>query len=112
MADLLKIGQTPQSKTVNTSRVKICKVPTDINNLLQEEKIQKAGATYVTENYKMESGNSLINIKSLKWDTLEERRLRAKLTVFQKGRLGILTLELFIILLCGVWPILNKFAVL
>ena len=40
----------------------------------------------------MESGNSLINIKSLKWDTLEERRLRAKLTVFQKGRFGILSI--------------------
>ena len=58
-----------------------------INNL---EKIQKAGARYVTGNYVMEAGNSLYNINSLGWDTLEERRLRAKLTVFQKGRFGVL----------------------
>ena len=58
-----------------------------INDL---EKIQKAGARYVTGNYVMEAGNSLYNINSLGWDTLEERRLRAKLTVFQKGRFGVL----------------------
>ena len=54
------------------------------------KKIQKAGARYVTGNYVMEAGNSLYNINSLGWDTLEERRLRAKLTVFQKGRFGVL----------------------
>ena len=36
----------------------------------------------------METGNSQKNLDSLGWDTLEERRLRTKLTVFHKGRLG------------------------
>ena len=36
----------------------------------------------------METGNPDRNLKSLGWETLEERRLQSKLTVFQKGRLG------------------------
>ena len=36
----------------------------------------------------MENGNSAANLKSLGWDTLEERRLQTKLSIFQKGRLG------------------------
>ena len=36
----------------------------------------------------MESGNSSINLKSLSWESLEERRLKTKLCIFQKGRLG------------------------
>ena len=52
------------------------------------EKIQKAAARYVTGNYVMESGNSAANLKTLGWDTLEERRLQTKLSIFQKGRLG------------------------
>ena len=39
-------------------------------------------------NYKMETGNSQKNLETLGWDTLEERRLRTKLTIFQKGRCG------------------------
>ena len=52
------------------------------------EKVQRAAARFVTGNYRMESGNTLINLKNLGWDTLEERRLQTKLTIFQKGRLG------------------------
>ena len=52
------------------------------------EKIQKAAARYVTGNYQMETGNSQKNLESLGWETLEERRLRTKLTLFHKGRLG------------------------
>ena len=52
------------------------------------EKVQKAAARFVTGNYRMETGNSDRNVKSLGWETLEERRLQSKLTVFQKGRLG------------------------
>ena len=50
--------------------------------------MQRAAARFVTGNYRMESGNTLINLKNLGWDTLEERRLQTKLTIFQKGRLG------------------------
>ena len=52
------------------------------------EKIQKSAARYVSNNYVMESGNSAANLKTLGWDTLEERRLQTKLSIFQKGRLG------------------------
>ena len=52
------------------------------------EKVQKAAARYVTGNYTMESGNTNANLRSLGWSTLEERRLRTKLCIFQKGRLG------------------------
>jgi len=52
------------------------------------EKIQKAAARYVTGNYQMETGNSQKNLESLGWETLEERRLRTKLTLFHKGKLG------------------------
>ena len=52
------------------------------------EKVQKAAARYVTGNYTMESGNTNVNLRSLGWSTLEERRLRTKLCIFQKGRLG------------------------
>ena len=56
-----------------------------IDNL---EKVQKAAARFVTGNYQMETGNSLKNLETLGWDSLEERRLKTKLTIFQKGRLG------------------------
>ena len=52
------------------------------------EKVQKAAARFVTGNYKMETGNTLKNLNILGWDSLEERRLKTKLTIFQKGRLG------------------------
>ena len=52
------------------------------------EKIQKfRGARFVTNNYKMETGNTQINIEKLGWQSLEERRLQTKLKTFQKGRL-------------------------
>ena len=52
------------------------------------EKIQKSAARYVTGNYLMESGNSEINLNSLGWPTLEEKRQQTKINIFQKGRLG------------------------
>ena len=52
------------------------------------EKIQKSAARYVTNNYTMESGNSLANLQTLGWKTLEERRIDNKLGIFKKGLLG------------------------
>ena len=60
---------------------------TDIDGL---EKIQKSAARFVTNNYCMEPGNTLKNYKSLGWDTLEERRLQKKLSIFQKARLNLI----------------------
>ena len=56
----------------------------DIENL---EKVQNRAARYVTGNYKMESGNTKVNLGQLNWPTLEERRLQTKLSIFQKARL-------------------------
>jgi len=42
----------------------------------------KAAACFVTGKYKMETGNSLKNLETPGWDTLEERRLKTKLTKF------------------------------
>ena len=36
----------------------------------------------------MEDSNTAANLESLGWDSLEERRLQTKLSIFQKGRLG------------------------
>ena len=38
----------------------------------------------------MENGNSKLNLESLGWDTLEERRLQTKLIIFQKARLNLI----------------------
>ena len=54
------------------------------------EKVQKRAARFVTNNYKMESGNTLVNLEKLNWPTLEERRLQTKLTIFQKARLELI----------------------
>ena len=54
------------------------------------EKVQKRGARFVTSNYKMEHGNSQINLDHLEWPTLEERRLQTKLNIFQKARLELI----------------------
>ena len=59
----------------------------DIDNL---EKIQKRAGRFVTGNYQMVAGNSELNRKQLGWETLEERRLHTKLTIFQKSRLKLL----------------------
>ena len=59
----------------------------DIDHL---EKIQKRGTRFVTGNYKMESGNSEKNLSSLGYDTLEERRLKNKIIIFQKARLKLI----------------------
>ena len=58
------------------------------------EKIQKRGARFVTNNYKMETGNTQINIEKLGWQSLEERRLQIKLKTFQKGRLKALDIPI------------------
>ena len=36
----------------------------------------------------MESGNTIANLKSLGWKSLEERRIDTKLGIFKKGLLG------------------------
>ena len=41
----------------------------------------------MTDNYTMENGNTKLNLETLGWDTLEERRLKTKLITFQKARL-------------------------
>ena len=42
------------------------------------EKVRKSAARFVTGTCKMESGNSAIKLKSLGWETLEEKRLKTK----------------------------------
>ena len=54
------------------------------------EKVQKRAARFVTNNYKMESGNTKVNLEHLNWPTLEERRLQTKLMIFQKARLNLI----------------------
>ena len=54
------------------------------------EKVQKRAARFVTGNYKMETGNSKRNLDNLNWPPLEERRLKTKLTLFQKARLKLI----------------------
>ena len=63
----------------------------DIESL---EKIQKRAARFATNNYCLEHGNSEINLKTLGWDTLEERRLRNKLIYFQKARLKLIDIPI------------------
>ena len=55
----------------------------DINNI---EKIQKRAARFVTGNYTMKTGNTKQNMEKLKWETLEERRAKSKLSMFYKAR--------------------------
>ena len=38
----------------------------------------------------METGNSDLNLQTLGWDTLEERRIKNKLIYFQKARLNLI----------------------
>ena len=54
------------------------------------EKMQKRGARFATNNYKMETGNTKLNLDKLGWDTLEERRLKAKVSLFHKARLKLI----------------------
>ena len=63
----------------------------DVENL---EKIQKRAARWVTNNYRMETGNTKINLQNLGWKTLEERRLQSKIITFQKARQNLLDLPL------------------
>ena len=57
------------------------------------EKIQKRGARFATGNFKMEQGESKKNLVSLGWETLEERRLKNKITTFHKARLNQIDLD-------------------
>ena len=57
-----------------------------IDNL---EKVQKRGARFVTNNYRMETGNSEFNLNELEWPKLEERRLENRLNLLQKARLKL-----------------------
>ena len=43
----------------------------DIDNF---EKVQKRAARFVTGNYKMETGNTRVNMNKLGWKPLQERR--------------------------------------
>ena len=54
------------------------------------DRAKKRGARFVTNNYYIETGNSDKNLKTLGCDTLEERRIRNKLTYFQKARLKLI----------------------
>ena len=54
------------------------------------EKVQKRAARFVTGNFKLETGNSETNRKTLGWDSLEERRQQIKLTTFHRSRLKLL----------------------
>ena len=54
------------------------------------EKVQKRAARFVTGNFKLETGNSETNRKTLRWDRLEERRQQIKLTTFHRSRLKLL----------------------
>ena len=58
------------------------------------EKIQKRGARFATGNYKRETGNSDKNLKTLGWDTLEERRLKNKVITFHKARLKLIDVDI------------------
>ena len=58
------------------------------NHIDDLEKVQKRAARFVTNNYKMETGNSQLNLDNLEWPKLQERRLENKLTIFQKARLN------------------------
>ena len=54
------------------------------------ERMQKRGARFATNNYKMETGNTKLNLDRLGWDSLEERRMQSKLSLFHKARLKLI----------------------
>ena len=60
------------------------------NHILEIKKVQKRAARFVTGNYKMETGNTSLNLDILEWPKLEERRLQTKLNLFQKARLKLI----------------------
>ena len=57
-----------------------------IDNL---EMVQKRGARFVTNNYRMETENSEFNLNELEWSKLEERKLEYRLNLLQKARLKL-----------------------
>ena len=62
--------------------------PHQQNNIQQLEKIQKRAARYVTGNHALIEGNTAINMTTLGWVPLEERRARSKLLLLFKARTG------------------------
>ena len=48
------------------------------NHIEEIEKIQKRAARFVTGNYKMETGNTSLNLDTLEWLKLEESWLQTK----------------------------------
>ena len=64
----------------------------DIDNF---EKVQKRAARFVTGNYRMETGNTRVNINKLGWKPLQ--KMRAGIYFFFKPRMGLITFGLFII---------------
>ena len=59
----------------------------DIENL---EKIQKRAGRFCTGNYKLETGNTKINMQKLNWKPLEERRAHTKINIIFKARKGLM----------------------
>ena len=67
--------------------------PHQQNNIQQLEKIQKRAARYVTGNHALIEGNTAINMTTLGWVPLEERRARSKrLLLFKSSKLARETL--------------------
>ena len=59
----------------------------DIDNL---ERIQKRAGRFCTGNYKMEHGETKINMQKLNWKPLEEHRAIHKLNVLFKAKCGLM----------------------
>jgi len=54
------------------------------------EKVQKRAGRFATGNFTRESGNTKVNMNSLGWKPLEERRAVSKLCLFYKARTGLI----------------------
>ena len=52
--------------------------------------MQKRAARFVTGNYRMETGNTRVNMNKLGWKPLQERRAGIKLNFFFKARMGLM----------------------
>jgi len=63
----------------------------DIVNL---EKVQKRAARFATGNYSFVPGETKVNMDTLGWKPLEERRAAIKLNIFFKAKLGLVDIPL------------------
>ena len=68
--------------------------PHQQNQIDQIERVQKRAARFVTGNHELIHGNTEKNMKSLGWDSLEERRARSKLTTLYKARTGAISIPI------------------